>query len=246
MNDMTNMPHGDGWDGDDGDSRNSIIKGVKLKFTNDFEWVTRDGTVIGNDRKFVAVDMIKTTQKWIDDVPVETQILGPDEKFPDIEALNKAAPEEEMTEKFGKRVGPYQNGYCVYLLDPETMEVFSYPTSTVGGGQAVRELRDTVRLARRVKGLGLYARVRLTHTHMNTDFGGRERPKFLIDGYQTLGPDGAALAAAEPKQIEAKPELAKPKQTEPAEGKADERSKKSSASKPTSGKAAAPFDDPLD
>jgi hypothetical protein len=195
---------GDGLDDCDDDGRTSIIRGVKLKFTNDAEW-EGDDEAIEADREFLVAEILKTVQKWIGGRPIETRVLAADEKFPDIDALNDEAPDEEWVEKFGRKVGPWERAYIVYLLDPETMQVYTFPTSSDGGGRAVRELRQAASLARRLKGPGIYPRVRLTDVHMNTQFGGRQRPHFEIVGYETLG--SPALAPAEPKQIvSAKPE----------------------------------------
>jgi hypothetical protein len=215
----------DGLNGfDDGDGASRLIKGTKLKFTNDFEWVTDDDTVIAADREFLAIEVIKTFQKWIGDRPVETHVLPAHEKLPDIDALNKKAPREEWREKFGKEVGPWEWAYVVYLLDPQTMQIFTFPTGTVGGSQAVRELRETVGMARRLRGENLYPRVRLGDTFMPTGFGGRQRPHFEIVGYEILGAT-AALPVAEPKQIEA------PKPADPLEQKTGKTATPCAASK---------------
>ena len=102
----------------------------------------------------------------------------------------------------------------VYLVDPETWQILTFPTGSIGGGQAVRDLRDATKLARRVRGPGIYPRVRLTDVFMPTKYEGRQRPSFEIIGYESLGPERAVLAADEPKLIEAKPaETAKPAKT---------------------------------
>ncbi len=216
---MSNEINGydDGLDGfGDSDGVSRLIKGTKLKFTNDFKWVTGDGTEIAADREFIPVGVVKVVQKWIDNHPVETQVLGAHEKFPDINRLNDEAPREEWTEKFGKEVGPWQTGYAVYLLDPLTMQLFTFPTSTIGGGQAVRDLRETVGMARRLRGENICPRVHLGDVFMKNDYGGRQRPAFDIIGYQTLGNEKILppVAAPEPpKPIAAPPPV---KQTEPS------------------------------
>jgi hypothetical protein len=191
----------------DDDAGGRTIKGIKIKFSKEAEWLTGDDEVIAGDREFVVVEVIKTSQKWIEQQPVETIVLAAHEKFPNVDELNASAPREEWTEKFGKEVGPWQNGYAVYLLDPVTMQVYTFPTSTVGGSQAVRDLRETVGMARRMRGDKVYPRVRLTSVHMKTQYGGRDRPHFNIVGYEELG-TAAVLPAAEPKLIEAKPKTA--------------------------------------
>jgi hypothetical protein len=193
----------DGLAGFGGDSDGDrLIKGTKIKFTTDAVWMAGDDA-IDKDREFLAIRAIKAVQKWLGGRPVETQILQMDEKpVPKTEALNNAAPREEWRDKFGKSVGPWEWCYAVYFLDPVTMQIFTWTTNTVGGGQAVRELRESVGMARRMHGDNVYPRVRLTDTFMPTNYGGRQRPQLGIVSYEEIGAP-AALPVEEAKQIEA-------------------------------------------
>jgi hypothetical protein len=218
-------------DYDDSDSR-SIIRGMKLKFSNDAVWLTGGDEPVAADREFVVVEIMRVYQKWIGELPVETCILAPDEPWPDIDALNKAAPPEEWTTKFDKQMGPWRKCYVVYLLDAKTLAPYTFPTSTDGGGMAVRELRTATRLARRIRGPGVFPKVTLSDMFMKTRYGGRQRPHFNIVDIVGFGGNGevggngngeAKLAATTPKQIEHTTELddqparrkAPPKKPEP-------------------------------
>jgi hypothetical protein len=220
----------DGLDGlGDGDGRR-LIKGMKIRFTNDSQWMAGEEE-IAKDREFLVIKIVKAKQKWIGGQPVETYVLPAYEPITDIEVLNKAALPEEMTEKFGKMVGPWDWSYVAYLIDPKTSQIFTYPTNTEGGGQAIRDLRETVGMARRMHGDGVYPRVRLGDTFMKTRYGGRQRPAFDILGYEELGaPAPTALPASEAKQIEP------PKPADPVEQKAD---KPADPVEPKAGKTAA-------
>jgi hypothetical protein len=202
---QTNLPaiSGDGFDDNDDDRGGSIIKGMKLKFSNDGDWVTGSGQAIAAEREFLAVEILRVVQKWLPGASSpETHILTPGEK-PNIDALNEAAPREEWVEKFGKMVGPYEYALVLYLIDPETLAPFTYVTSTAGGGQAIGNLREATRLARRIRGSNVYPRVRLADEYMRTAYGGRQRPAFDVVGYEVLrGGDNTTLAPAAPKQIE--------------------------------------------
>lgn len=177
----------DGFDGvDDGGAR-SIIRGVKLKFTNSAEWVDEAGEVIVPEREFLVVELAKVVQKWLDAMPVETRVLAPAEYFPDLEILNAEAPQSEWRDAFGKKVGPWQNSIVAYLLDPKTMEGFTWPTSTAGGFRAIDELKGHVRRARMLQGANVYPVVTLADTHMRTQFGGRQRPQFKVKRFVVLG-----------------------------------------------------------
>ena len=181
-----------------------VIVGTVLKFSNEAEWVTRDEEKLPADRELIATDIVRVVQKWIDQVPVETRVLEPGEKFPDLEALNEAAPKDEWTEGPNGLRGPWQAQYVVHLLDPKTMDRFSFATGTVGGGIAVRDLRDKVIWMRRVRGQNVFAVVTLCDRHMKTRFGGRQRPHFVVVRWIALGGDNAnALPAPALREVEA-------------------------------------------
>jgi hypothetical protein len=198
----------DGLDGfEEEDGRASLIKGIKIKFTKEAQWIMGEDDVIESDREFIVAQIIKGVQKWVDDRPVETIMLDATAKFPDIEKLNAEASPDEWRLKFDKNVGPWEATYIVYMVCADTWQIFTYPApaATVGASQAVRDLREATRMARRIKGPGLYPKVRLADVFMNTKFGGRQRPCFDIVGYEALGAEQAVLTADQPKLIEAKP-----------------------------------------
>ena len=141
--------------------------------------------------------MLRIVQKWIDQKPVETRILEPGEKFPDIEALNEAAPKSEWHEgPDGKMHGPWQIQQILYLLNLDTMDRFTFPTGTVGGFIAIRELVDKTTWMRKLRGPNVYPRVALRDLFMNTKYGGRQRPHFEVKGWVQLGSDGSRRSAA--------------------------------------------------
>src|SRR5262249_10545876 len=119
----------------------SLIVGTKIKFTNAAVWLAGD-EAIPPDRKFMIAKVTRAVQKWTPGCRrPESRILEPEEPFPNVMTLNAAAPKEEWREAFGQRRGPYENIFVVYLCDPDTFEGFTYPTSTVGGFQAVKEMK---------------------------------------------------------------------------------------------------------
>ena len=183
----SNGYHGDGFcEPDDDDGLHSIIRGTKLKFTNTAQWISAHGDVIEPSREFLAVEVRRVVQKWIDQKPVETHILAPDEK-PHVDELNETAPKEEWRDRFGQEVGPWQFSNVVYLLDPATMAAFTFPTSTVGGFQAVRTLKDETNRARLLRGDNYFPMVTLGDVHMPTAFGGRQRPAFIVKTFVLIG-----------------------------------------------------------
>src|SRR6516165_7699706 len=113
----------DGVEGDDRPEGAGIIQGTLLKFTNEYTWVMRDGEELPPNLELVAVDVLRVVQKWHDQQPIETIILQPHQKFPDIKKMNEETPTEEWIEgPDGKMRGPYQAQHIVYLLDPKTMD----------------------------------------------------------------------------------------------------------------------------
>jgi hypothetical protein len=201
----TNLPTtaSDGFDDFDDRAPKSIIRGIKLKFTNNAEWLTATGEVIAPDREFLVIEIIRVTQKWVDGMAAETRILAPDEPFPDIEQWNAEAPRSEWREAFGRSVGPWQNSYVVYLLDPRTMAGFTFPTSTSGGFRAIQELKDSTRRARMLRGANVFPLVTLDDVFMPTQFGGRRRPCFKIKKFVALGGAAGSIAADDaPKKLE--------------------------------------------
>jgi hypothetical protein len=185
-----------GMEGDDRPQNAGVIQGAAIKFTNEAVWVDRAGEAMPADLELVAVDIGRVVQKWKDQAPVETRILGPGEKFPDLEELNDATPRVEWTKgPDGKLRGPWQAQHILYLLNAATMDRYSRPTGTTGGAVAVRELVDKTKWMRRFRGAHVYPVVTLSNTFMNTRFGGRQRPHLLIKRWIMLGADEKMLPA---------------------------------------------------
>jgi hypothetical protein len=190
----------DGVEGDDRPEGAGIIQGSLVKFTNEAMWVTRDGDELSADLELVAIDVGRVVQKWSDGQPVETIILEPHQLFPDIEAMNEKVPKKEWVEgPDGNMRGPWQAQHILYLLDLKTMDRFTFPTGTTGGRIAVRELRDKLIWMRRVKrDQNIYPVILLADVFMNTRFGGRQRPHFMIKRWIRFGGEGSQVEALPP------------------------------------------------
>jgi len=108
---------------------NRLIQGQIVKFTNQATWITRDGEELSGTLELVAVNVIRVVQKWDDGQPIETRVLQPGEKFPDVEKLNASVPQSEWRQgPDGKLHGPWQAQYLLYLLNPNTVERYTYAT----------------------------------------------------------------------------------------------------------------------
>ena len=196
-------------DADESQSRR-VIQGVRVAFTNDFEWVDNNDETISPNRELIMVDRTRVLQKWIDQMPVETRFLEPDEKWPDVKAMNDAAPKSEWREgPDGKPQGPWSCQWIIYLVDPLTLDKFSYPTNTTGGHIAVGDISDRIKNMRRFRGEHVYPVITLSDTFMNTRFGGRQRPHFKIVRWVSFRGEGG--------QVEALPPPTPPPQQAPAQ-----------------------------
>jgi hypothetical protein len=221
----TNPPLSDGFDGyedaiegSDQQERPSIIQGTLVRFTNDFCWMTSDDDELSPELELLMINVLRVVQKWVDDKPVETIVLEPGQRFPDIEKMNEAAPRSEWTEKFGKLTGPWQRQHVCYLLDPALMAKYTYPTGSTGGAIAISELVDRVKWMRKLRGAHVYPVVTLATKPMRTAYGGRERPYFVIKRWVALDDDGNLLppptepsnggAGAKEKPVEGKKAVA--------------------------------------
>jgi hypothetical protein len=168
-------------EGDDREQGGSMIQGTLLKFSSEAEWLTGAGDPMSRKRELIVIDLLRVVQKWIDQKPESTIVVPPGEKFPDVKAMNEEAPESEWREDFnGKLVGPWQMQYIVYLLDAHTLDKFTFPTSTIGGGMCCRDIAGKVAWMRQYRGPKVSAVVTLSDTHMNTKYGGRQRPHFEV------------------------------------------------------------------
>jgi len=175
-----------------------VISGTCIKFTNEATWVSSDGDELPSGLELIVVDIGRVVQRWKDGQPIETIVLAPGAKFPDVNKLNAAVPQTEWEEgPDGKPRGPWQAQFIVYLLNGQTMDRYTYPTGTTGGAIAVRDLVDRTNWMRRFRGPGVFPIVSLTDVFMRTRFGGRQRPHFDIKRWVKLGDDGTALPAAE-------------------------------------------------
>ena len=189
----------DGIEGHERPANAGLIQGTLLKFSNEATWITRDDDEIDGNLELIPVDVQRVVQKWQEGQPIETRTLEAGEKFPDLEALNADVPQSEWVEgPDGHKRGPWQAQHILYLLDPMTMDKFTFPTGTVGGRIAITELRDKLMWMRKTRGSNVYAVVTLGDKHMPTRFGGRQRPHFNIVKWTRLGGQGGEEIAALP------------------------------------------------
>jgi hypothetical protein len=113
--------------------------------------------------------------------------------------MNEKVPKEEWVEgPDGNMRGPWQAQHVLYLLDLKTMDKYTFPTGTTGGRIAIRDLRDKTMWMRRLRGPNVCAVVLLSHTFMNTKWGGRQRPHFKIVHWVSLDSESSQVEALPP------------------------------------------------
>ena len=188
----------DGFDGftDEAESRDQdqdqfvggrVIQGTRINFTNEATWADAAKQKLPADLELMVVDISRIVQKWgKDNLPDGPPIiLAPGQKFPDIGAMNEKCPKTEWRERFGKLEGPYQAQHVVYMLDPKTMNKYSWPTSTAGGNICVSDLVEKTKLMRRFRGQRVFAVVKLSSTLMSKRYN-RQRPDLIVQRWVTL------------------------------------------------------------
>jgi hypothetical protein len=175
-----------------------VIRGICIKFTNEATWVTSDDDEVPPGLELIVVDVSRIVQRWKERQPIETIVLAPGQKFPNINTLNAEVPQKEWEEgPDGKPRGPWQAQFVVYLLNQKTMDRFTWPTGTTGGGIAVRDLVERTNWMRKFRGPHVYPVVALADIYMRTRFGGRQRPHFEIKRWVKVSDDGTALPVTE-------------------------------------------------
>jgi hypothetical protein len=186
--------------GADEQTSERAIQGQLVRFTNQGQWMLADETLL--TKKLVVANVRRCLTKWGPDNKPETRFLAPGELVPDVEALNEAAPRSEWREgPNGQPQGPYVVQQLAYMVDPVGLDKFTFPTSTIGGGVAVRDLIDRILWLRRLRGNAVYPLVQLTNRFMNTRWGGRPRPHFEIVQWITLDPSGGMIPTDDPRQL---------------------------------------------
>jgi hypothetical protein len=195
----------DSVEGAEGDRQSGgLLTGTRLKFTNEARWEDLNGDD-RTDQVLLATNVRRTEVKWgieSGTPPVEVRELQPGDKFRDMEALNLATPKSEWREDFnGNPVGPWQIQHVMEFADLQTMERFSWPTATIGGGICVRELVSRIVMKRQLhERQDIWPLVKLTHRFMQTAWKGRERPYLeILDWYWPNKNEGDKIEAAPPQ-----------------------------------------------
>jgi hypothetical protein len=194
-----------------------LIQGEILKCV-DGRCITRDGTELPADRKYLAIGTAEGIQERRDGMFVRRAIIRIDggNELPDVDLLNARIPVEQWEIGIGdKPRPPFTHVWVVYLLDPGDASIFTYINSTGGAEAAVKKLQKKIELMRRLKGNELLCPIVLLRNEMHSTNYGKLRPLFAVDEDSEIGwvPFGLRLSSAQPATPlleQAKPEAEPP------------------------------------
>ena len=98
---------------------NRVIQGTKLQFTNEALWIDDAGEELPSDPELVVVGIARLVQKWGKDPskpPIETIVLKPGEKYPDVEKMNEQCPKSGMARRVQRSTSTVATRACGLLL----------------------------------------------------------------------------------------------------------------------------------
>src|SRR5262249_15889402 len=129
------------------------------------------------------------------------RILAPNEKFPDIDALNKEAPKSEwITGPDGKPCGPYQNQSVLYFMGmTEATERYVFAGTANRDHVAIEQLTSTINWRRRTTRKFVYAVIGFSDVLWSKKWG-LQRAYFVP--VRWVEPNIESVAAATVKTIE--------------------------------------------
>jgi hypothetical protein len=180
------------------DQEERLIRGTIARCTDGL-WKDADGTPIPPDSRWVAWATGECLQHWQNKLPVQTILKKPGVPLPDLDELNGQIPQQEWDKGLdGKPRPPWVRQHIVYLLDAQTGAELTFISGTVGAAIAVERLRNKTGNIRMIRGgTRVVPIVSLGNKLMQTNFGSRLRPEFVIQEWRELGAPAPAIAAPE-------------------------------------------------
>ena len=132
----------DGWNDAAAEDEHRLIRGTLLKF-RDFRWYAgKQGTLVEDGTRLIALATLALWQRWEDGEFVEKIIREPGKFLPARESLSY--PEKAKSDR-----DPWQNTRLVYLLHPVSAAEYTFSTYSGGGRSAVSALAGAIKRMRR-------------------------------------------------------------------------------------------------
>jgi hypothetical protein len=170
----------DGWSDTAAEIESQVIRGKLLKFA-DWRWTKGvEGDEVGEGTQLLAIGTAAGWVKWQAGKPVQYIMRQPGKQLPKRSELGELDESAWEPGPDGKPRDPFQNSRFVYLLDPVSAEMLTFPTSSSGGRSAVINLADQIK---RMRGLGhpdALPIVELGAEPMQTRYGRKSKPVFKI------------------------------------------------------------------
>jgi hypothetical protein len=172
-----------------------VIQGDRISFSKQGIWVDRAKQPLPSNLLLLVHDVIRVVQKWgIDGMPADLpRILGSNEKWPDVEAMNEKCPKSEWRMYFNQLIGPYQRQKVVYLWDPTiTMNKYTWATSSNSGMACVSDLVEKIQMMRQFKKVKAYPIVTLGSLLWSKRYN-TQGPNLIIQSWIKKDDSGALL-----------------------------------------------------
>jgi hypothetical protein len=140
-----------------------VIQGDRIKFSKQGIWVDDNKQPLPTGLLLLVYNTVRLVQKWTPDgmLAGPPYILGPNEKWPDVDAWNKKCPESEWRMYYDKLIGPYQKQMIVYFWNPLTMNKYTWAASSNSAMACVSDLAEKIKMKRAFKRARAYPLVTL-------------------------------------------------------------------------------------
>jgi hypothetical protein len=196
----TNLPVTTSDDGFNDAAGDRLIRGELIRFT-DGSWNTKEGTALSPDLQLLVVGLTKAIQRWQAKMPIVTIVAKPGERFPDVDDLNAAVPEDQWEVGLSGKRPPWIMSNVIYFIDPTDASAFTYLGSTAGGRIATERLAEKTNRMRLLRGARVLPLVTLDSRPMKTRYGVKPRPEFTVIDWRDFSATTQALPAPEQKAL---------------------------------------------
>jgi hypothetical protein len=185
-------------------ARKSAFGSARILKFNGGLFVTREGEVVPPERELLVLGLLKVVQKFVKNKLIDTIPIPPREPFPDLDEMNANAPREEWgVDLNGKPAGPFTRLLVLKLLDARTMDRYAFISQSIGGGIAIGDITDKIKIMRRIRGANVTAVVNCRSATMKSSYNPRgvPRPDFAVNRWIALAAPPEAVAATPAKAL---------------------------------------------